>query len=463
MSGHEELYETLIDLENERVLSKKINQESENLLKGLKILVDRFNEEDILGEVISVLRDIIGCEDIIVMTENEHHYLITQAATSTFYYNIELEPHEFFKRIIKGDISISFDIQSIQEWQSKSNELNKRLKSTIHIGLGYNERDTILVCCDSRSHYFDRSHADLIKRYSTLVTQALINIDYQEKINTLNKHLIDAARQAGMAEVAGSVLHSMGNVLNSLNISSEILQQKINSMSTTKISKLADLLNKNNGKEGNYFTETESGRDIVKYISLIAKETEIEKLNLLQEVQSMSTHINHLKNTVSLQQTISKPTIVITRVFISKIITDILSIYKTQIENNAITVSYEHDGDHSLMNDQYQIERILQNLIHNAIESLKSSEISDKSLVVSCQLGKDKSIIIQVIDNGLGISPNRINKIFNFKSTTKKGGHGFGLHYSALEAKRLGGELTAASKGLGQGATFTLKLVSLSE
>jgi two-component system NtrC family sensor kinase len=65
---------------------------------------------------------------------------------------------------------------------------------------------------------------------------------------------------------------------------------------------------------------------------------------------------------------------------------------------------------------------------------------------------------IYATDNGVGIAPENLTRIFAFGFTTKKTGHGFGLHSSALAAKEMGGSLNAFSEGLGRGATFVLEL-----
>jgi signal transduction histidine kinase len=65
---------------------------------------------------------------------------------------------------------------------------------------------------------------------------------------------------------------------------------------------------------------------------------------------------------------------------------------------------------------------------------------------------------VQVKDNGIGIAPENLVKIFSHGFTTKKEGHGFGLHTCALAARDMGGSLVAESEGLGRGATFTLEL-----
>ncbi|GEM_PF-4180332 len=458
ITSAEELYETLIDLENERVISRKINQESDNLLKGLKLLVERFNEKNILVDIISILRDIVGCEDIIIMTTGLNHAFITKAATSDFFYNIQLEPQEFFKRILSGDISISFDVQSIPEWRSLFNKLNSQIKSAIHIRIGFSEKDTLLICFDSRLNFFNHAHADLIKRYSTLITQALINISSQEKINALNKDLLNKARQSGMADVAISVLHGIGNVLNNMSISSEILHEKIKNISLTKLSEFVDFIKEKPNEKNRYFIENPDGNKMLEYLSLIAQQANAEKLDLLEEITSMNIHIDHIKSVVSMQQEISKPSNVRTKAAISTIIDSILTLQNNKIAINKITLVRHYKDELLILTDQYQLEKIIRNLIQNAVDSLIVCNNMDKQLIISCDADNDENIIIQVIDNGLGIPPEDINKIFNFGFTTKNEGHGFGLHDSALTAKELGGELKASSKGLGQGAVFTLTL-----
>ena len=64
---------------------------------------------------------------------------------------------------------------------------------------------------------------------------------------------------------------------------------------------------------------------------------------------------------------------------------------------------------------------------------------------------------ISYIDNGIGIPADNLTRIFGHGFTTRKEGHGFGLHSGALAAKELGGALTVESDGPGKGATFTLE------
>jgi C4-dicarboxylate-specific signal transduction histidine kinase len=65
---------------------------------------------------------------------------------------------------------------------------------------------------------------------------------------------------------------------------------------------------------------------------------------------------------------------------------------------------------------------------------------------------------IVVLDNGVGIPAQNLTRIFSHGFTTRKEGHGFGLHSGAIAARELGGSLVAGSEGVGQGASFSLEL-----
>jgi signal transduction histidine kinase len=65
---------------------------------------------------------------------------------------------------------------------------------------------------------------------------------------------------------------------------------------------------------------------------------------------------------------------------------------------------------------------------------------------------------ISVKDRGEGIAPENQARIFNHGFTTRKDGHGFGLHSCALAAVEMNGRLYVHSDGPGQGAVFTLEI-----
>jgi signal transduction histidine kinase len=97
------------------------------------------------------------------------------------------------------------------------------------------------------------------------------------------------------------------------------------------------------------------------------------------------------------------------------------------------------------------------NLVRNAKYACDDGGRTDKCVTVRTHNGNGFARI-SVSDNGIGIAPENLTRIFEHGFTTRKEGHGFGLHSSALAATEMGGSLRVHSDGPGLGATFTIEL-----
>ena len=106
--------------------------------------------------------------------------------------------------------------------------------------------------------------------------------------------------------------------------------------------------------------------------------------------------------------------------------------------------------------DKHKVLQILINLVRNAKHACDDSGRNDKQMIVRATNGGGR-VKIAVIDNGVGIPPENLTRVFNHGFTTRKDGHGFGLHSGVRMADEMGGSLTAQSEGIGKGATFTLE------
>jgi C4-dicarboxylate-specific signal transduction histidine kinase len=269
----------------------------------------------------------------------------------------------------------------------------------------------------------------------------------------LHGQLLEVSRQAGMAEVATSVLHNVGNVLNSVNVSGSLLLGRTKRSRAEKVARLAELL----GEPGSLSAEHRR-EQVVRYLRSLADKLSRDEAKDQAELRQMMEHIDHIKQIVALQQSYGRVAGVVERVSVSDLIAAALQINGDGLARSGVQVFREMKPLPDLQVEKHKALQILVNLISNAWHALEASEVNEKRLLLRTEPAGDARIRIEVIDNGVGIAPENAAKIFSLGFTTRKNGHGFGLHSSALNAKEMGGALTVRSEGLGQGAAFTLEL-----
>jgi PAS domain S-box-containing protein len=279
----------------------------------------------------------------------------------------------------------------------------------------------------------------------------------EQKLNQLHKELVDASREAGMAEIATSVLHNVGNVLNSVNISTSLISEKIRGSKITKIGRLAELIRAHEKNLGDFMQNDPKGKQIPDFLANLSLTLERERDEVIHEVGSLESNIAHIKEIVIMQQSYAKSMGVMESLKVNDLVEDAIRMNDGAISRHRVKLVREFTDTPPILTSKHKILQILVNLIRNAKYACDDSGRDDKQITVRVANGGDV-VKISVIDNGIGIPPENLTRIFNHGFTTRKDGHGFGLHSGALSAKELGGDLVVSSEGTGRGATFTLLL-----
>ena len=276
----------------------------------------------------------------------------------------------------------------------------------------------------------------------------------ESKLTKLHRLLVDASRQAGMAEVATGILHNVGNTLNSVNVSAQTLAARLRGSSIGSLTRAAALLREHQG-DAAFLAGDPRGSNLPSLIVAIAGALAREHRELQDETRHLSTKTDHLTSLISLQQLHAKSGGVIEAVSVGELIDDALRLHADSFSRSGIAiVREEHDGP-ALQLDRHNLLQILVNLLSNGRHALIASARPDKELRIRIAHG-GRRLRIAVSDNGVGISDEAKELLFRQGFTTKRDGHGFGLHMCALIANRMGGALTCHSDGPGTGATFEL-------
>jgi PAS domain S-box-containing protein len=280
-----------------------------------------------------------------------------------------------------------------------------------------------------------------------------------EELERVHKLLMTASRQAGMAEVATNVLHNVGNILNSVNVSASLVTERVKQSKAPGVSRLAALLHEKGSAVGEFIAHDERGRRIPEYLSSLGEQLMNDQKMALEELASLRDNLEHIKDTVAMQQSYAKLCGVTETIAVVDLVEDSLRLNAGAFVRHGVTLRREFSEVPPITVDKHKVLQILVNLVRNAKYACDESGRSDKLLTLRIEKAP-AGVRICVIDNGVGIPAENMSRLFTHGFTTRASGHGFGLHSGALAAQELGGSLRVESGGPGCGATFILELPS---
>jgi len=278
-----------------------------------------------------------------------------------------------------------------------------------------------------------------------------------EELKDLNSKIAEIARSAGMAEVASGVLHNVGNVLNSVNVSTSILIDQVHNCKSDRLERLVELLEEHKGNLAEFISNDEKGKLIVPFIKELSKQLAIDQKKQVEELKDLSSNVDHIKNIISMQQSYAGGNGIVEKQSAVAVFEDAIKINIASINRLKIILKREFDESVVLLVDKHRLIQVLVNLISNARHAVEYNENREKEVTVAVN-SRNGKVIFSVEDNGIGIEKNILSRLFEFGYKKREGGHGYGLHHSALVAGEMNGRLTAESEGAGKGAKFVLEL-----
>jgi PAS domain S-box-containing protein len=278
----------------------------------------------------------------------------------------------------------------------------------------------------------------------------------EEELERVHKQLLVASRQAGMAEVATNVLHNVGNVLNSVNVSASMVSERIKRSKCAGLARVADLLTEHAGELATFLAGAQ-GRHLPVYLQELAAQLIAERDAAVAELSAVRSNVEHIKEIVAMQQGYAKRGGITDTVDVRMLVEDSLRMNEGAFSRHGVTIVREFEDVPLVQVDKHKVLQILVNVVRNAKYACAEAAGGTKCVTVRVRAAHG-SLLLSVSDTGVGIPRENLERIFNHGFTTRADGHGFGLHSSALAAKQLGGSLQAESAGPGQGATFTLTL-----
>jgi C4-dicarboxylate-specific signal transduction histidine kinase len=299
----------------------------------------------------------------------------------------------------------------------------------------------------------------VVERTSELREQIEAKDRAHAELAAAQQRLMELSRGAGMAEIATGVLHNVGNVLNSVNVSTSLVVGKVRESKVDNLVAAIGMLEQHAGDLPAFLEKDPKGQRVLPYLAKLGGHFRSERESLLTELESLSSHVGHIKQIVATQQSYAKVSGLVEKIQLSDLAIDALRIVESGMVRHGIQIERDFEPLPEIAVEKHNILQILLNLLRNAKQAVTERKSPGPHTVrIRIRRAGPDRVSVAVEDNGVGLPPENLTKIFRHGFTTKADGHGFGLHSCALAASQMGGSLRAESNGPGHGATFTLEL-----
>ncbi|WP_428263950.1 trifunctional serine/threonine-protein kinase/ATP-binding protein/sensor histidine kinase [Haliangium sp.] len=270
--------------------------------------------------------------------------------------------------------------------------------------------------------------------------------------------LVTLSRQAGMAEIATGILHNLGNALNSIVVSVQLMHDRVNDLELKGFEQVTALLM--DYADDTFMSEDPRGKKVGQYLATVPRVLADTRRALLAENQHLHDSVQRIRDIVAQQRAYAAPVAVIQTCSPKGLIDEAVRLTALAHGDDGVELSSHCDDMPDVQVDRYGVIQILVTLLSNAKDAVTeaTSEPGVASVRIDGEWDRGDRVVFRVTDNGVGITSENLHNVFAHGFTTKKGAHGFGLHNACNAAKSMGGELTCHSDGPGRGAVFTLEL-----
>jgi PAS domain S-box-containing protein len=289
------------------------------------------------------------------------------------------------------------------------------------------------------------------------IRNVTVRKEMEEDLQRAQEGLVDAAHSAGMAEIATGVLHDVGNILNSVNVSADLLIAQLKESPAKPLGQVCALLDEKADDIENFLTNDPKGQKVPLLLSKVHARLAASEEEMTREADNLMSKIKMIKDVISTQQSYAKAGLHMEETALPEILDDALAIQKSAMDKLNVSVEKKYEPVATVLVQKTKMVHVLTNLIKNSVDAMAGNQDRPRELVL--RIGHiDSDVFIKIRDTGCGIEPENLKKIFTHGFTTKADGHGFGLHTCANFISEMGGSITANSKGRGTGSSFIISL-----
>ena len=285
-------------------------------------------------------------------------------------------------------------------------ELDQQVKETLEksAALAASEERYRQLNTELEARVVDRT-AQLSKTNVDLKREIAERQRAEQEVDRVHKQLLTASHEAGMAEVATGVLHNVGNVLNSVNVSAGLATERLRALKISGVSRVAQLLREQGDRLAQFLTEDVRGRRVPSYLDQLAAQLEDERAEVEKELSGLVANVDHINQIVAMQQSYARVSGFLEPVALAELVEDAIKIHGGALARHGIELARDFEQLPPVLIDKHKVLQILVNLIDNSKHACDAATQTEKRVTIRIQaIGPDREKI-EISDTGVGIPP----------------------------------------------------------
>ena len=298
----------------------------------------------------------------------------------------------------------------------------------------------------------ERIYRSLGLNISTALSDAIL----LEKLNHSYRKLVEQAHREGMMAMVTGILHNISNVLNSISVSSHLVRDLVYTSPLDDFIRASLLLQTHLDNLGDFIQHDPKGKKLMHFYTKLGEPFRELQARLLDNINRLDDKVKLINDIIITQQGYIGIKSTLEETDIVTLVEDVLKINQASLEKHDIKVHRNYQEIPKIKVQKTKLFYVLVNLFKNAQDAMMEVPENNRKLFLSVEQD-DQYKYIKVADTGAGIAPDMLQSVFAYGYTTKKGGHGFGLHSCANYMTEMGAKIWAESHGVGKGATFVLQ------
>ena len=281
---------------------------------------------------------------------------------------------------------------------------------------------------------------------------------------TLAEEALAQAFAQGKLEIVDTILHNIGNAVSSVTIGVGTIREQVTENELVlRLGALAEAIEAHRDDLIPYLQTDPKGRQVIPFLLALSQDFAQQNAQLQKTVERVEKRVEHIVDIIRTQRSFESEATARKDINLQKAVADAAKLLQDSIAKRGIQVSIDCQNAPKVIRVQEsKFQQMLINLIKNSIEAIdglaESNGLAAEPRIQVRSYAEEDFLVLDVIDNGIGIEEKISKVIFTAGYTTKKRGSGLGLHSTANFIVGSGGQIYPLSDGFGKGTTMRVKL-----